>query len=137
MMRWPPEALALEKPPLPTCSRETWPTACATIFAGAAGTAPMREVVDLMLRVNARAYVFEAGNVRHEHEYHVWEETRLPDGKVLVPGVVSHATNVLEHPELVAACVGQAERPGGGCGTGIAQPPCTRKVTCARWRIQA
>ena len=63
---------------------------------------PMREVVDLMLRVNARAYVFEAGNVRHEHEYHVWEETRLPDGKVLVPGVVSHATNVLEHPDLVA-----------------------------------
>jgi len=62
----------------------------------------MRDLVDLMLRVNARAYVFEAGNVRHEHEYHVWEDIALPEGKVLVPGVVSHATNVLEHPELVA-----------------------------------
>jgi 5-methyltetrahydropteroyltriglutamate--homocysteine methyltransferase len=63
---------------------------------------PMRDLVDLMLCVKARAYVFEAANVRHEHEYHVWDDVRLPDGKVLVPGVVSHATNVLEHPELVA-----------------------------------
>src|SRR5215471_18728232 len=63
---------------------------------------PMRDVVDLMLRVKARFYLFEAANVRHEHEYHVWEEVRLPEGKVLIPGVVSHATNVLEHPDLVA-----------------------------------
>jgi 5-methyltetrahydropteroyltriglutamate--homocysteine methyltransferase len=62
----------------------------------------LREIVPLMLRVNAGAYVIEAANVRHEHEYHVWEDVRLPDWKVLVPGVVSHATNVLEHPELVA-----------------------------------
>jgi 5-methyltetrahydropteroyltriglutamate--homocysteine methyltransferase len=63
---------------------------------------PMQDVVDLMLRVRAGAYVFEAANVRHEHEYHIWEDRKLPDGKVLIPGVVSHATNVLEHPELVA-----------------------------------
>jgi len=63
---------------------------------------PMKEIVRLMLRVNAGAYLFEAANVRHEHEYHVWEDVPLPHGKLLVPGVVSHATNVLEHPELVA-----------------------------------
>src|SRR5438045_9326428 len=62
----------------------------------------MRDIVELMLRVKARAYLFEAANVRHEHEYHVWDDVRLPDGKVLIPGVVSHATNVLEHPELIA-----------------------------------
>ncbi len=62
----------------------------------------MADIVDVMLAVNAGAYMFEAGNVRHEHEYHVWDEVTLPEGKILVPGVVSHATNVLEHPELVA-----------------------------------
>ena len=55
-----------------------------------------------MLAIDARAYLFEAGNVRHEHEWRAWEDLKLPDGKVLVPGVVSHATNVVEHPELVA-----------------------------------
>src|SRR5262249_53679861 len=63
---------------------------------------PMDFVAELMLRVNAHAYLFEAANVRHEHEYHVWEHIVLPDNKILVPGVVSHATNVLEHPELIA-----------------------------------
>jgi 5-methyltetrahydropteroyltriglutamate--homocysteine methyltransferase len=63
---------------------------------------PMDFVAELMLRVNARAYLFEAANVRHEHEYHVWEHVALPENKVLIPGVVSHATNVLEHPELIA-----------------------------------
>jgi 5-methyltetrahydropteroyltriglutamate--homocysteine methyltransferase len=62
----------------------------------------MAELVDLMLRVKARYYLFEAANVRHEHEYHVWDDTPLPEGKVLIPGVVSHATNVLEHPSLIA-----------------------------------
>ena len=55
-----------------------------------------------MLQVNAGSYSFEAANVRHEHEWRVWEEVKLPEGKVLVPGVVSHSTNVVEHPELVA-----------------------------------
>jgi 5-methyltetrahydropteroyltriglutamate--homocysteine methyltransferase len=52
--------------------------------------------------VKAQAYSVEAGNVRHEHEWKVWQSTKLPAGKVLIPGVVSHATNVLEHRELVA-----------------------------------
>jgi 5-methyltetrahydropteroyltriglutamate--homocysteine methyltransferase len=63
---------------------------------------PMRDIVDVMLAINTGAYSFEAGNVRHEHEYRVWQDVKLPDGKVILPGVVSHATNVVEHPELVA-----------------------------------
>src|SRR5271157_2135039 len=63
---------------------------------------PMREIVDVMLAINCGAYSFEAGNVRHEHEWSVWRDVKLPDGKLLLPGVVSHATNGVEHPELVA-----------------------------------
>jgi len=63
---------------------------------------PLRDIVDIMLRVNAGAYLVEAGNGRHEHEYKVWRDVKLPAGKILIPGVVSHATNVVEHPELVA-----------------------------------
>ncbi len=62
----------------------------------------MRDIVDVMLAVKCQAYSFEAGNVRHEHEWTVWENVKLPDGKLILPGVVSHATNVVEHPELVA-----------------------------------
>ncbi|HEV2335684.1 MAG TPA: cobalamin-independent methionine synthase II family protein [Stellaceae bacterium] len=62
---------------------------------------PMQDIVDVMLRVNAGAYSFEAGNVRHEHEWKIWRDVKLPDDKLLLPGVVSHATNVVEHPELV------------------------------------
>jgi 5-methyltetrahydropteroyltriglutamate--homocysteine methyltransferase len=63
---------------------------------------PMADLVDMLLQIDVGSYSFEAGNVRHEHEWKVWEDVDLPDGKVLVPGVVSHATNVVEHPELVA-----------------------------------
>jgi 5-methyltetrahydropteroyltriglutamate--homocysteine methyltransferase len=63
---------------------------------------PLRDIIDVMLRVKAQAYSMEAANVRHEHEYKVWRDVKLPDGKILIPGVVSHATNVVEHPELVA-----------------------------------
>jgi 5-methyltetrahydropteroyltriglutamate--homocysteine methyltransferase len=63
---------------------------------------PLRDIVEVMLRVKAQAYSVEAGNVRHEHEYKVWRDVKLPDGKILIPGVVSHATNVVEHPEVVA-----------------------------------
>ena len=63
---------------------------------------PMRDIVDVMLAINCQAYSFEAGNVRHEHEWSVWKDVKLPDGKLILPGVVSHATNVVEHPELVA-----------------------------------
>ena len=66
------------------------------------GDVQLKDVVDLLLKVKAQGYSVESGNVRHEHEWKVWKDTKLPDGKVLVPGVVSHATNVLEHPELVA-----------------------------------
>ena len=63
---------------------------------------PMRDIVDVMLAVKCRAYSFEAANVRHEHEWKVWQDVKLPDGKLILPGIVSHATNVVEHPELVA-----------------------------------
>ena len=64
---------------------------------------PLASIVDLLLRVKAGAYSVEAGNVRHEHEWKVWRDVaKLPPGKILIPGVVSHATNVIEHPELVA-----------------------------------
>ena len=61
-----------------------------------------RTIVEVMLAIDAQAYSFEAGNVRHEHEWKVWQDVTLPDGKLILPGVVSHATNVVEHPELVA-----------------------------------
>ena len=63
---------------------------------------PMRDIAGVMLAINAQAYSFEAGNVRHEHEWKVWRDIKLPDDKLILPGVVSHATNVVEHPELVA-----------------------------------
>jgi 5-methyltetrahydropteroyltriglutamate--homocysteine methyltransferase len=63
---------------------------------------PLKHVVDLMLKVKAGAYSVEAANPRHEHEWKVWKDVKLPDGKILIPGVVSHASNVVEHPELVA-----------------------------------
>jgi 5-methyltetrahydropteroyltriglutamate--homocysteine methyltransferase len=62
----------------------------------------LRHFVDLMLRVRAGAYLIEAANPRHEHEWQLWQEVKLPDGKVLVPGVVSHCIHLVEHPELVA-----------------------------------
>jgi 5-methyltetrahydropteroyltriglutamate--homocysteine methyltransferase len=64
--------------------------------------APLKDILDVMLKVNAGAYSFEAANARHEHEYHVWENVKLPEGKVLIPGVVTHASNIVEHPELIA-----------------------------------
>lgn len=63
---------------------------------------PLKEIVDLVLRVKAAGYSIEASNPRHEHEWRVWEDVRLPEGKVLIPGVVGHATDFIEHPELVA-----------------------------------
>jgi len=63
---------------------------------------PMADIVDVMLAIKAGAYSFEAANVRHEHEWKIWRDVTLPDGKKILPGVVSHSTNVVEHPELVA-----------------------------------
>ncbi len=62
----------------------------------------LKDIVDIMFKINACAYSFEAANPRHEHEYHVFERFKLPDGKILIPGVISHTTNLVEHPELVA-----------------------------------
>jgi 5-methyltetrahydropteroyltriglutamate--homocysteine methyltransferase len=63
---------------------------------------PLTELVDLLLTIRAQGYSIEAANPRHEHEWAVWESTKLPDGKVLIPGCISHATNHVEHPELIA-----------------------------------
>jgi 5-methyltetrahydropteroyltriglutamate--homocysteine methyltransferase len=63
---------------------------------------PMAEMIDVLLSIKAQTYLFEAANVRHEHEYRIWESVKLPDGKILAPGVVSHATTLIEHPDLVS-----------------------------------
>jgi 5-methyltetrahydropteroyltriglutamate--homocysteine methyltransferase len=62
----------------------------------------LQDVVHLFLKINAGAYSFEAANPRHDHEWRVWERVKLPAGKVLIPGVISHTTNLVEHPQLVA-----------------------------------
>jgi len=59
-------------------------------------------IVDIMLKVKAQAYLIEGANARHEHEVAVWEKVKLPAGKILIPGVVTHSTDVVEHPELVS-----------------------------------
>jgi len=64
--------------------------------------APMSDIAPVLLKINAGAYSFEAANARHEHEYHVWENVKLPSGKILIPGVITHASNIVEHPELIA-----------------------------------
>ena len=68
---------------------------------------PLKDIIDLILKVNAQVYSVEAANVRHEHEWKVWRDAKLPDGKIVMPGVVSHSTNVLEHPEVVADRIGR------------------------------
>jgi 5-methyltetrahydropteroyltriglutamate--homocysteine methyltransferase len=92
---------------------------------------PLEHLVDLMLLVNAGAYSVEGANARHEHEWKIWKTTKLPDDKVLIPGVVSHATNVVEHPEVVAdrllryASVVGRDRviAGTDCGLGLRVHP--------------
>jgi 5-methyltetrahydropteroyltriglutamate--homocysteine methyltransferase len=63
---------------------------------------PLEHVIDLMLKIRAGAYSVEAANARHEHEWKLWQNVKLPHGKILIPGVVTHHTNVVEHPEVVA-----------------------------------
>ncbi|HYX64196.1 MAG TPA: cobalamin-independent methionine synthase II family protein [Burkholderiales bacterium] len=95
---------------------------------------PLRDIVDLVLRVRAGAYLIEGANPRHEHEWRVWESAKLPAGRVLVPGVVSHATNIVEHPELVAERLVRIARLVGpenvmaGTDCGFAQGPFHRRV---------
>jgi 5-methyltetrahydropteroyltriglutamate--homocysteine methyltransferase len=94
----------------------------------------LADVIDLILQVRARYYLIEQANPRHEHEWRLWEDVALPEGKVLVPGVVTHHTNVVEHPELVAQrlvrlakLVGR-ERVMGGTDCGFAQSAFSRRV---------
>ncbi len=70
----------------------------------------MKDFVDIMLRVKAGAYSFEAANARHEHEYEVWESVKLPPGKIVIPGVITHSTDVVEHPRLVAQRIARFAR---------------------------
>jgi 5-methyltetrahydropteroyltriglutamate--homocysteine methyltransferase len=63
---------------------------------------PLKDIVDLILKVKVGAYVIEGANPRHEHEYHLFEQVNIPDGKVLCPGMITHASNIVEHPELIA-----------------------------------
>ena len=95
---------------------------------------PLKAIVDLVLQVRAGTYLIEAANPRHEHEWRIWESVPLPEGKRLAPGVISHATNVVEHPELVqqrlvrmARLVGR-DRVIGSADCGFAQGPFHRRV---------
>jgi 5-methyltetrahydropteroyltriglutamate--homocysteine methyltransferase len=94
----------------------------------------LKDIVDLVLRVNVGGYSLEMANPRHEHEWRVWETVKLPEGKYLLPGLVSHATNIVEHPELVAErivrlakLVGR-ERVVASTDCGFAQGPFARRV---------
>jgi 5-methyltetrahydropteroyltriglutamate--homocysteine methyltransferase len=95
---------------------------------------PLKDIVDLILSVKVGAYVIEGANPRHEHEWVVWKDVKMPDGRLLIPGVVSHATNVVEHPELVAERVVRLARLLGrenviaGTDCGFAQGPFHRRV---------
>jgi 5-methyltetrahydropteroyltriglutamate--homocysteine methyltransferase len=71
---------------------------------------PLAEVVPFMLLIDAGAYSFEVANPRHQHEWRLWEDVRLPDGKILMPGLLGHATNYVEHPELIAEYIGRYAR---------------------------
>jgi 5-methyltetrahydropteroyltriglutamate--homocysteine methyltransferase len=95
---------------------------------------PLKDIVDLILTIRAGAYVIEGANPRHEHEWRVWEDVKLPPGKILIHGVISHATNVVEHPELVAERIVRLARLVGrenvmaGTDCGFAQGPFYRRV---------
>ena len=95
---------------------------------------PLKDIIDLLLKLRVGGYQFEAGNVRHEHEWKVWQDVKVPEDRILIPGVISHVTNVVEHPELVAerllrfASIVGRERVMAGSDCGFAQGPFTRRV---------
>ncbi len=99
-----------------------------------ASDVPLKDVVDLILGMKVGAYVIEGANPRHEHEWRVWESAKLPPDRLLIPGVISHATNVVEHPELVAERIVRLARLVGrenvlaGTDCGFAQGPFHRRV---------
>ena len=95
---------------------------------------PLKDVVDVVLKAKVGAFVIEGANPRHEHEWKVWQDVKLAEGQMLIPGVISHATNVVEHPELVAerivrlANIVGRENVIGGTDCGFAQGPFYRRV---------
>jgi 5-methyltetrahydropteroyltriglutamate--homocysteine methyltransferase len=103
----------------------------------------LKDIADLLLRINAQAYSVEAGNVRHAHEWKVWGDVRLPDGKILVPGVISHATDLVEAPGLVAerlvnyASVVGRENVQAGTDCGIGSRVGHEEIVWAKLRAMA
>ena len=103
---------------------------------------PLEHVMDLMLKIRAGAYSLEAANVRHEHEWKLWKNVKLPEGKILIPGVVTHHTNVVEHPDLVAdrilryaSLVGRENVIAGtDCGMGLRVHP---QIAWAKLKVLA
>ena len=95
---------------------------------------PLKDIVDLLLQVNVGHYSVEQANPRHEHEWSVWQKVKLPPGKKLIPGVISHVTNIVEHPELVAqrlvrlARIVGRDNVLGGTDCGFAQSPFAQRV---------
>jgi 5-methyltetrahydropteroyltriglutamate--homocysteine methyltransferase len=95
---------------------------------------PLKSIVDLLLQVNVGHYSIEQANPRHEHEWAVWQSVKLPAGKKLIPGVISHATNIVEHPELVAQRLTRLAQVVGrdnvlaGTDCGFAQSPFAKRV---------
>jgi 5-methyltetrahydropteroyltriglutamate--homocysteine methyltransferase len=103
----------------------------------------LKDIADLLLKINAQAYSVESGNVRHAHEWKVWRDVKLPDGKILVPGVISHATDLVESPELVAerlinfASVVGRENVAAGTDCGIGSRVGHEEIVWAKLRAMA
>jgi 5-methyltetrahydropteroyltriglutamate--homocysteine methyltransferase len=94
----------------------------------------LKDIVDILMKANVGAFLIEGANPRHEHEWELWEHVKLPEGKILIPGVISHATNIVEHPELVAQRIIRyakflgRENVIAGTDCGFAQGPFHRRV---------
>src|ERR1700721_2820999 len=110
--------------------------------------ASLADIIDYVLQINAGSYSFEAANPRHEHEYHLFEDVKVPEGKVLVPGVITHASNIVEHPQLIAERIVRFARlfgrenviAGADCGfssQATYQPEIHPTVVWAKFRAMA
>lgn len=108
----------------------------------------MKDYMDIVLKINAGAYSFEAANQRHEHEWRLWEDLKLPEGKVIIPGVITHSAVLVEHPELIAerlmrfaSVVGKENvMAGGDCGFGtqaMAEPEVHPTIVWAKFAAMA
>jgi 5-methyltetrahydropteroyltriglutamate--homocysteine methyltransferase len=108
----------------------------------------MKDFIDIVLKINAGAYSFEAANQRHEHEWRIWEDIKLADGKFIIPGVITHSAVLVEHPELVAerimrfaSVVGRENvMAGGDCGFGtqaMAEPEVHPTIVWAKFQAMA